>query len=553
MNTLIQFLILRSKWNNIEENQPIPVTLTEIAEILNCSVRNVKYILKSFISNDWIIWIPGMGRGNPSKITFRQSNREIIEEEVKKIMKENKAEKLMVLLQLEELQEKERKYLLDILLYREKNNDTYSKDTLHLPVYRQIHQLSPSLATRRTELHLIRHLYSTLIGIDSERGIAEHWRIESDYKRFTFVLRKGVKFHDDSTLTAEDVRYSLLKLKNTNFSWVVDEIKSIEILHDTKLVIQLFRSNYSFLSWLTLPCTSIIAANYTDRIIGTGPYYLSQHNESIVILKAFSNYFGYRPSTDEIKLIIVPVIYKQYFDGQEVQNNNSDVIEKQVVSQIDVGCKYILLHTAALSKEERLSLIQKINIPQMIASLKENRQEVATTLLRGINHSLTDQAFPNCLPSTVSIRTYKGAGNEKDMGWLCKQWEESGVGVNGTLVDYSQLYDGKTDVILTEISGEDSLETTLFSFILNKDSPLQLVLSPKRLKEIREIVGNVIQINDQEKRWEELSHVHNDLIEEGVLVPLFRWNQIVKVPTSFAKLSLNSYGWLNFSELVNEM
>lgn len=396
-------------------------------------------------------------------------------------------------------------------------------------------------------------MYSTLIGIGSERGIAEHWKVECDYKRFTFVLRKGIKFHDDSTLTAEDVRYTLLKLKNTNFSWVVDEIKSIEILHDTKLVIHLFRSNYSFLSWLTLPCTSIIAAKNADSMIGTGPYYLSKHNESIVILKAFTKYFGYRPSTDEIKLIVVPAIYKQYFDGQEVQDNHSVVVEKQIVSQVDVGCKYILLHAAALSKEERLSLIQKINVPQMIASLKENRHVVATTLLRGINRNVTNQVIPKCLPSTVNIRTHKGAGNEKDMNWLCKKWEESGVRVNDTLVDYSQLCYGKTDVILTEISGEDSLETTLFSFFLKKDSPLQLVLSPNSLKEIRGRVRNVTQIKDREKRWEELSHVHNELIEEGVLVPLYRWNQVVKVPCSFAKLSLNSYGWLNFSELVNEI
>jgi peptide/nickel transport system substrate-binding protein len=40
-------------------------------------------------------------------------------------------------------------------------------------------------------------------------GIAIKWENSADHKRWTFHLRKGVKFHNGDDLTAEDVKFSL--------------------------------------------------------------------------------------------------------------------------------------------------------------------------------------------------------------------------------------------------------------------------------------------------------------------------------------------------------
>src|SRR5438552_17741791 len=42
-----------------------------------------------------------------------------------------------------------------------------------------------------------------------ECGIATRWEASSDHKRWTFHLRKGVKFHTGEELTSEDVKFSL--------------------------------------------------------------------------------------------------------------------------------------------------------------------------------------------------------------------------------------------------------------------------------------------------------------------------------------------------------
>src|SRR5712664_4176424 len=40
-------------------------------------------------------------------------------------------------------------------------------------------------------------------------GLASKWESSADHKRWTFHLRKGVKFHDGSEMTSEDVKFSL--------------------------------------------------------------------------------------------------------------------------------------------------------------------------------------------------------------------------------------------------------------------------------------------------------------------------------------------------------
>jgi peptide/nickel transport system substrate-binding protein len=58
-------------------------------------------------------------------------------------------------------------------------------------------------------------LYDFLVGVhpdgslSADNGVAERWDMSEDGKTWTFWLRQGVKFHDGSDLTAEDVKWSL--------------------------------------------------------------------------------------------------------------------------------------------------------------------------------------------------------------------------------------------------------------------------------------------------------------------------------------------------------
>src|SRR5258706_2727227 len=58
-------------------------------------------------------------------------------------------------------------------------------------------------------------MFDYLVGVtpdgqlSKDSGLATRWENSADYKRWTFYLRKGVKFHTGEEATSEDVKFSL--------------------------------------------------------------------------------------------------------------------------------------------------------------------------------------------------------------------------------------------------------------------------------------------------------------------------------------------------------
>ena len=63
----------------------------------------------------------------------------------------------------------------------------------------------------------VSEIYSQVLhnprGTDIECDLCESWSVENDGRTLRFELRRGVKFHDGSDLTAADVKYSLAKIQ----------------------------------------------------------------------------------------------------------------------------------------------------------------------------------------------------------------------------------------------------------------------------------------------------------------------------------------------------
>ena len=66
--------------------------------------------------------------------------------------------------------------------------------------------------SERTGWYLIQ-VYDSLIAYDTDMNpipwLAENWTISSDAKNFTFYIREGVKWHDDESLNASDIKFTL--------------------------------------------------------------------------------------------------------------------------------------------------------------------------------------------------------------------------------------------------------------------------------------------------------------------------------------------------------
>ena len=77
--------------------------------------------------------------------------------------------------------------------------------------------IDPAVGLDATACKLLPNIYDTLIFLDRDTGlpvpfIAKSWDVADDGKIWTFHLGEGVKFHDGTELTAEDVKFSMDRL-----------------------------------------------------------------------------------------------------------------------------------------------------------------------------------------------------------------------------------------------------------------------------------------------------------------------------------------------------
>ena len=146
-------------------------------------------------------------------------------------------------------------------------------------------------------IHPVRPHYSTLLEFDPQnypkiRGdLAESWTVSKDGLTYTFKLRKGVKFHDGSILSSEDVRatYDRIRKPPAGVRSLREEsytdITSIETPDPLTVVFKLKKPNASMLSNFASPWDCIYSATklkqdprYPERnILGTGPFTFVEH------------------------------------------------------------------------------------------------------------------------------------------------------------------------------------------------------------------------------------------------------------------------------------
>lgn len=126
------------------------------------------------------------------------------------------------------------------------------------------------------------------IAIDNlSPGLAEKWEKSADGKKYTFYLRKGVKWHDGKPFTARDVVYSLNKYrdkKRSAYAKNVTMIDKVEQIGDFTVNVYLKEQNPLFLYFVLPPYLSIQAEHLknvdpksTDFLVGTGPFKFKEY------------------------------------------------------------------------------------------------------------------------------------------------------------------------------------------------------------------------------------------------------------------------------------
>jgi peptide/nickel transport system substrate-binding protein len=141
-------------------------------------------------------------------------------------------------------------------------------------------------------LHPLAPHYSTLLRFDGDNypkivgDVAESWTVSKDGLTYTFKIRKGIKFHDGSTLTARDVKVTYDKIifppegvaSARKASYVM--VDKVEAPDDSTVIFRLKWPSASLIPNLASPWNFIYKADiiatdprwYEKNVMGTGPF-----------------------------------------------------------------------------------------------------------------------------------------------------------------------------------------------------------------------------------------------------------------------------------------
>ena len=163
-------------------------------------------------------------------------------------------------------------------------------------------------------------MYDTLVYPDYDLviqpAVAESWEISEDGLTYTFIVKKGIKFHDGTEVNAEDVEFSINRLLDTGGGWAayfLPYVDSVTVLDEYNIQFTLKQSYAPFLWILTrlhilnkdLVMEHLVKpgayGDYGDygqewltmHDAGSGPYKVKEFRlEEVLILELFEDYRG---------------------------------------------------------------------------------------------------------------------------------------------------------------------------------------------------------------------------------------------------------------------
>ncbi len=180
------------------------------------------------------------------------------------------------------------------------------------------------------------NIFDGLVNIDTDGSfipaIAESYEMSPDAKTYTFTIRKGVRFHDGSALTMDDITYSLTKAVTAPIAGY-DKIESFTVDGEGRLVLQLSTADTGFIACLTTPIVPKSAADLALHPVGTGPYRLSEYAEhDHITLSRNASYWG---NTGKLETVTVKFLASQAellseFNAGRIDgfSANADIVDK---------------------------------------------------------------------------------------------------------------------------------------------------------------------------------------------------------------------------------
>ena len=261
-----------------------------------------------------------------------------------------------------------------------------SAQTLTIGVRAGPESIDPHFTATGTHAEALKHVFDTLVWSGDDLGLeprlAESWRAVND-TTWEFKLRKGVKFHDGSDFTANDVKFSIERIPavsgpnpTTIYIRRVKEVKivdpyTVQVITDGAAptlpndFIRLFIVSARAAKDFSTKETANEGFNSGKAAIGTGPYrFVSWTPKDQLVLERFDGYWGGREPWQRVL-------------RKEIPNDTARVAQLKA-GQLDLIARAPAADVPTLEKDSKLTVVKidTVYIFNMELDLREKAPQI---------------------------------------------------------------------------------------------------------------------------------------------------------------------------------
>lgn len=585
------FLKLRQVYRHCPNHQEIPVSSQELAGIFVCTPRNVKLIVNKLVEDGLLDFMPGIGRGNTSKLIFYREFDAFLLQKTEMLLNERAiSEALELVKEFGDGTEADRflvGWVNSFFGYKKLQAPHQEvKDALVIPIYRTITTLDPTRVIFDSDAHLIMQAFDTLVKYDADReafsgALAHAWETNGSYSEWLFHLRKGVVFHNGRPLTAEAVKQSFTRLFDSPHRWVVDDIDVMEVKSRHALLFRLKRPNALFLHFVAFTPASVvdtsgISDGFVRFSVGTGPFVLEKITPDHCILSAFDAYFGYRPHLDRIEVVRVSEYFKESLDGsgQLFMNLGEGQLPPFPSRLGQSEARYSGTNVLTLNMRKKGPLqnksfrrvIDRMIDREALLALGGIRHEIACGFpfsetagrARNVNANTLSSAADweqelrdaGYLGETLVLTTYHR--HEPDAACIRETLLRYGVRIQLQILDWAAVPNPeilrRTDMLLFEATPHEGV-ISMFDLFLFEWGFIYPFLDPEHRHRLEDYVNRLKNEENPAARFREYREMEQYFADEGAM--LFLVHKIIDITydSSLEGVAFTSRGWADFREL----
>lgn len=291
----------------------------------------------------------------------------------------------------------------------------------------QLDTINPILSNNKNVQDITKLIYEPLVTLTSdykaEPCLAKEWAKQSD-NSYLIKLRENVKWSDGQRFTAQDVKFTVDRLKDTQtiYSYNVQYVTGIDVIDDYTVKINLDREVPFFEYNLTFPIMSndyyeaqdFVTTEKNTAPVGTGKYKISEVEPSYITLVKNTGWWN-----KEKKLTIEKITVNLYSSIGELYNSfkigNIDLISttnnnlQEYIGSIGYSSKEI---------KGREHTFLALNTQNYFLSKQEVRKAIAYSIDK---ENITSSIFNNkCYTSSFPL----------DYGSWLSQGQDASAGYN---------------------------------------------------------------------------------------------------------------------------